>query len=51
VASDPGRCPDCHEPLMLTVEMRALTPEQIRAERDRQAAGRAERERLPLLTS
>jgi uncharacterized Zn finger protein (UPF0148 family) len=51
VASDPGRCPDCDEPLMLTVEMRALTPEQIRAERERQAAGRTERERLPLLTS
>ena len=28
VASEPGRCPDCDEPLMLTVEMRALSPEQ-----------------------
>jgi hypothetical protein len=50
VASEPGRCPDCEEPLMLTVEMRALTPEQIRAEVERQAALRRERERLPLLT-
>jgi len=49
VASEPGRCPDCEEPLMLTVEMRALTPEQIRAEVERQAAMRRERERLPLL--
>jgi hypothetical protein len=51
VVSEPGRCPDCEEPLMLTVEMRALTPEQIRAEVERQAALRRERERLPLLTA
>ena len=51
VVSEPGRCPDCQEPLMLTIGMRALTPEQIVAERERQAAGRRERERLPLLTS
>jgi len=51
VASEPGRCPDCEEPLMLTVEMSALTPEQIRAEFERQAALRRERERLPLLTA
>ena len=50
VASEPGRCPHCDEALMLTVEMRALTPEQIRAEVERQAALRRERERLPLLT-
>jgi hypothetical protein len=36
---------------MLTVEMRALTPEQIRAEVERQAALGRERERLPLLTA
>jgi uncharacterized Zn finger protein (UPF0148 family) len=51
VVSEPGRCPDCDEPLMLTVEMRALSPEQIRAEVERQAALRRERERLPLLTA
>ena len=51
VASEPGRCPDCDQPLMLTVEMRALTPEQIKAEIERQAALRRERERLPLLTA
>ncbi len=51
VASEPGRCPDCNEPLMLTVEMRALSPEQIRTEIERQAARRRERERLPLLTA
>ena len=51
VASEPGRCPDCDEPLMLTMEMRALTREQIEAEMARQAAARLERERLPLLTA
>ena len=51
VASEPGRCPDCDEALMLTVEMRALTPEQIRAEIERQAARQREREDLPLLTA
>jgi hypothetical protein len=51
VVSEPGRCPDCEQPLMLTVEMRALTPEQIRAEVERQAALRREREGLPLLTA
>ena len=51
VVSEPGRCPDCDEPLMLTVEMRALTPEQIRAEIERQAARQREREDLPLLTA
>jgi uncharacterized Zn finger protein (UPF0148 family) len=50
VASEPGRCPHCDEALMLTVEMRALTPEEIRAEIERQAARRREREDLPLLT-
>jgi uncharacterized Zn finger protein (UPF0148 family) len=51
VASEPGRCPHCDEALMLTVEMRALTPEEIRAEIERQAARRREREDLPLLTA
>jgi hypothetical protein len=36
---------------MLTVEMRALTPEQIRGEIERQAARKREREDLPLLTA
>jgi uncharacterized Zn finger protein (UPF0148 family) len=51
VASEPGRCPHCDEALMLTVEMRALTPDEIRAEIERQAARRREREDLPLLTA
>jgi uncharacterized Zn finger protein (UPF0148 family) len=51
VASEPGRCPHCDVALMLTVEMRALTPDQIRAEIERQAARRREREDLPLLTA
>jgi uncharacterized Zn finger protein (UPF0148 family) len=50
VVSEPGRCPDCDEPLMLTVEMRALTPDQIRAEVERQAARQRERELQPLLS-
>ena len=51
VVSEPGRCPDCDEPLMLTIEMRALTPEQIHAEVERQAALLREREQFPLLTA
>ena len=38
VASEPGRCPSCDEPLMLTCEMRALGPEQARAEAERRDA-------------
>jgi uncharacterized Zn finger protein (UPF0148 family) len=45
IASEPGRCPDCDEPLMLTTEMRALTPEQVRAAAERQAEERRPRER------
>jgi hypothetical protein len=42
IVSEPGTCPSCGIPLMLTGELRALTPEQIRAESERQArAGRA----------
>jgi rubrerythrin len=43
VASEPGSCPDCDEPLMLTTEMRALTPEQVRGAIEAQAAGRRDR--------
>jgi hypothetical protein len=48
-ASEPGRCPRCDVPLMLTAEMRALTPDQIAAECARQSAALRERTRLPLL--
>ena len=44
VASEPGRCPSCDVPLMLTCEMRALTPEQVRddlARRESQPDGTA----------
>ena len=30
VASEPGDCPSCERPLMLTCEMRALTAEELR---------------------
>ena len=48
VASDIGRCPSCDVPLMLTCEMRALSPEQVAREMERQARLREERAALPL---
>ena len=39
VVSEPGRCPRCDVPLMLTIEMRALTPDQV-AEAVRRENGR-----------
>lgn len=46
IVSEPGTCPSCGIPLMLTGELRALTPEQIQAESERQVlAVRAAAER------
>ena len=33
--SDPGSCPNCELPLMLTCEMRALTSDELIAESER----------------
>jgi hypothetical protein len=40
--SDPGTCPSCEVPLMLTAEMRALTPDDARNRRERRAGAEAE---------
>jgi len=38
VASEPGRCPSCDVPLMLTCEMRALESERARDGAERRDA-------------
>jgi hypothetical protein len=39
--SEPGACPKCKMPLMLTGEFRAYTPEELRADWERRSeAGR-----------
>jgi hypothetical protein len=40
--SDPGTCPSCEVPLMLTAEMRALTPGEARSRRERRVGAEAE---------
>jgi hypothetical protein len=37
IASEPGTCPACGVPLMLTGEFRAYSPEELRAEAERRA--------------
>jgi hypothetical protein len=49
MAADPGYCPVCDIPLMHTTEFRALTPEDLRAEAERQAQLEEERQRVPLV--
>jgi hypothetical protein len=49
MAAEPGHCPNCDLPLMLTCEFRALSRDDLRAEIERQAAAERERRRLPLL--
>jgi hypothetical protein len=49
MAADPGHCPVCDVPLMHTSEFRALTPEDLRAEAERQARLEEERQRVPLV--
>ena len=48
MACEPGRCPDCYLPLMLTCEFRALTPDDLEAEVERQVKLERERGKLPL---
>jgi hypothetical protein len=48
MACDPGHCPDCDLPLMLTCEFRALTPADLEAEVERQLKAERERSRIPL---
>jgi hypothetical protein len=49
MACDPGRCPRCELPLVHTTEFRALKPEDLRAEIERQLSAELERERIPLV--
>lgn len=49
MAAEIGTCPACEVPLMLTGEMRALTPQDLEAEVERQRRLEAERRKLPLL--
>jgi len=39
---DPGSCPRCDVPLLLTAEMRALQPEDPRADAERRGAQAAQ---------
>jgi hypothetical protein len=49
MAADPGHCPDCDQPMMLTCEFRALTPDDLKAEAERQLKLEQERRELPLV--
>jgi hypothetical protein len=49
MASDPGKCPRCDVPLMLTGELRAYTGDDLRAEVERQRALAQQRSELPLV--
>jgi hypothetical protein len=49
IAADPGNCPHCELPLMLTCEMRALSKADLEAEVERQRTLAAERRELPLV--
>ena len=49
MACEPGRCPRCDLPLMLTCEFRALTPDDLEAEAERQLKLEQERIKVPLV--
>jgi hypothetical protein len=49
MAAEPGHCPDCDQPLMFTSEFRALTPDDLKAEAERQLRLERERSQLPLV--
>ena len=49
MACDPGYCPRCDVPLMHTCEFRALTPDDLKAEVERQMKLEADRQRVPLV--
>jgi hypothetical protein len=49
MASDPGNCPRCELPLMLTCEMRAFSKDDLEAEMERQQALAEQRRELPLV--
>jgi transcription initiation factor IIE alpha subunit len=49
MASDPGKCPRCDEPLMLTGELRAYSGDDLTAEVERQRVLAEQRSELPLV--
>ncbi len=49
MASDPGSCPNCELPLMLTCELRALSADDLAAEVERQRVLAEQRRELPLV--
>jgi hypothetical protein len=49
MASDPGSCPRCELPLMLTCELRALSKDDLEAEVERQRVLAEQRRELPLV--
>jgi uncharacterized paraquat-inducible protein A len=48
MASEPGRCPRCGVPLMLTCEFRALSEDELKAEMERQMRMEEQRRKAPL---
>jgi hypothetical protein len=49
MACDPGHCPECDLPLVHTSEFRALTPDDLRREVERQLRLEDERRSVPLV--
>ena len=49
MASDPGTCPNCDLPLMLTDELRAYNGDELKAEVERQRVLAEQRSERPLI--
>ena len=49
MASDPGNCPRCDQPLMLTGELRAYSGDDLEAEVERQRVLAEQRSEHPLI--
>ncbi len=49
MASDPGTCPRCELPLMLTCELRVLSGDDLATEVERQRELAQQRRELPLV--
>ena len=47
IASDPGTCPSCDQPLMLTGELRAYSGDDLKAEVERQRVLAEQRDERP----
>jgi hypothetical protein len=49
MACEPGRCPSCDQPLVHTAEYRALDPDDLQRELERQRRLESERRGIPLV--